>query len=217
MQLSETIKLYPTKQQKELIKTTMNEYISTVNSLVSDAVSGKSVAKLTTANVDAALPSALLNQCIRDAKSIIKKYYKACYETVINNRKHKETKLAPRLPVLRKPCCYINNQNFKINGGCVEFPVIVNGKSKRIPVKIKLTDRQRELPLSHKLGTMRIVVKGKTIVAQLVYNIEEPVPNTDGIVMGVDLGIKCPAVLPLPLFLLPASQAGAQALAEHGR
>ncbi len=37
MQLSETVKLYPTKYQSELSKATMSEYISTVNSLVSDA------------------------------------------------------------------------------------------------------------------------------------------------------------------------------------
>lgn len=35
MQLSETIKLYMTKEQKSLIVTTMNQYINTVNSLVS--------------------------------------------------------------------------------------------------------------------------------------------------------------------------------------
>lgn len=75
MQLSETVKLYPTKYQSKLIKAAMAEYISTVNSLVSDAVSGKSISKLTTADVCADLPSALTNQCIRDAKSIIKKHY----------------------------------------------------------------------------------------------------------------------------------------------
>ena len=72
MQLSETIKLYPTKYQKDLIVDAMAEYIETVNSLVSDAVSGHSIAKITTADVNANLPSALLNQCIRDAKSVVK-------------------------------------------------------------------------------------------------------------------------------------------------
>lgn len=37
MQLSETIKLYMTKEQKSLVVMTMNEYINTVNSLVSAA------------------------------------------------------------------------------------------------------------------------------------------------------------------------------------
>lgn len=70
MQLSETIKLYMTKEQKSLVVMTMNEYINTVNSLVSAASNGTSISKYTTADVKASLPSALTNQCIRDAKSM---------------------------------------------------------------------------------------------------------------------------------------------------
>ena len=76
MQLTETVKLYPNKYQTELIKATMTEYISTVNHLVLDAINGRAITKITTADVNAALPSALCNQCIRDAKSIIRKYNK---------------------------------------------------------------------------------------------------------------------------------------------
>ena len=68
MQLTETVKLYPNKYQTELIKATMSEYISTVNKLVFDAANGRSIAKITTADVKADLPSALCNQCIRDAE-----------------------------------------------------------------------------------------------------------------------------------------------------
>lgn len=45
-----------------------------------------------------------------------------------------------------------------------------------------------------KLGTMRIVSKGNKIVAQVVYEAAESQYSDDGNVMGVDLGIKCPAV-----------------------
>lgn len=199
MQLSETVKLYPTKYQLELIQTIMEEYISTVNSLVTDAVRGRSISKITTADVSANLPSALTNQCIRDAKSIVKKHYKACHKAVLKNRKLVKKKsairvTAPKLPVLRKPCCYINNQNFKVNDGNIEFPVMINSKSKRISVKTKMSDKQKSVFASYKLGTMRIVVKGNSIVAQIVYDKEEPAISADGNVMGVDLGIKCPAV-----------------------
>lgn len=199
MQLSETVKFYPTEYQLELIKATMTEYISVVNSLVSDATSGKSITKLTTADVKANLPSALINQCIRDAKSIVKKHYNSCHKAVLKNRSLAKKKsnirvTAPSLPVLKKPCCYINNQNFKICGDFIEFPVMINGKSKRISVKTKMSDNQKSIVSSHKLGTIRIVVKGNSIVAQIVYDREEPVILSDGSVMGVDLGIKCPAV-----------------------
>lgn len=198
MHLSETVKLYPTKYQSELINATMSEYISTVNSLVSDATSGKSISKITTADINSNLPSALTNQCIRDAKSIVKKHYKTCHNAVLKNRKLAKNKLnirtsAPNLPVLRKPCCYINNQNFKINNGNIEFPVIIDGKSKRISVKTKMSDKQKSVFVSYKLGTMRIIVKGNSLVAQIVYDADEITSNGNN-TMGVDLGIKCPAV-----------------------
>lgn len=199
MQLSETVKVYPTEYQKILIAQTMAEYIGTVNSLVSDAVSGHSIAKITTADVSADLPSALLNQCIRDAKSIIKKHYKYCHAAVLKNRSLAKRGCAirvkaPSLPVVKKPCCYINNQNYKIKDNCIDFPVMINGKSKRISVSVKLTDRQKSLFSDAKFGTMRIVTKNHTLVAQIVYEVAEPELKLDGNIMGVDLGIKCPAV-----------------------
>lgn len=198
MQLSETVKLYLTREQKSLITATMAEYISTVNSLVSDATNGISISKYTTADVKANLPSALTNQCIRDAKSIVKKYTKACRDADRKNaqlaKQGKNIKVIATIPVLRKPCCYINNQNYKVNGDYIEFPVLVNGKSKRLSVKAKLTDNQKSIFASSKLDTMRIICKNNKIVAQIVYEVAEPVYDGEGNVMGVDLGIKCPAV-----------------------
>ena len=199
MQLSETVKIYPTEYQKTLIIQAMTEYIDTVNSLVSDAVSGHSITKTTTADVNANLPGALLNQCIRDAKSIVKKHYKYCHKAVLKNRslakRGSDIRVkAPNLPILRKLCCYINNQNYKINDNCIEFPVMINGKSKRISVSVKLTERQKSLFSDAKFGTMRIVIKNYTLVAQIVYKIVEPEFKSEGNIMGIDLGIKCPAV-----------------------
>ena len=57
-----------------------------------------------------------------------------------------------------------------------------------------MTERQKAIFSSAKLGTMRIVVKNKQIVAQIVYEAEEQPSPTQGNTMGVDLGIKCPAV-----------------------
>ena len=198
MQLSETVKLYMTSEQESLITATMTEYINTVNSLVSDATNGTSISKYTTANVKVNLPAALTNQCIRDAKSIVKKYNKACRDADRKNNKptkhDKDIKVVAAIPVLRKPCCYINNQNYKVNGDYIEFPVLINGKSKRLAIKSRMTDKQKSIFAGSKLGTMRIVYKNNKIVAQIVYALAEPVYNGEGNVMGVDLGIKCPAV-----------------------
>lgn len=112
MQLSETVKLYPTEYQIELTRNTMSEYISTVNNIVSDYTNKdngniesvkeikniKSISKLTAADVKAKLPSALCNQCIRDAKSIVKKYDKACKE-VEKAKKNKKNKKVKRIKI----------------------------------------------------------------------------------------------------------------------
>ena len=199
MQLSETVKLYMTKEQKALIVTAMDEYIRVVNRLVSVALNGTSISKYTTADVKANLPSALTNQCIRDAKSIVNKYNRAVRQVSVKNKKLAKQKSEivvkePAISVLRKPCCYINNQNFKMKDDYMEFPVRINGKSKRIAIHTSLTDRQKSLFAGSKLGTMRIVYKGSKIVAQIVYEVTEPEYSDDGNVMGVDLGMKCPAV-----------------------
>ena len=190
MQLSETIKLYPTKEQYSLMTRTMETYISTVNGLVFDAMQGTSLAKYTSKDVTANLPSALINQCIRDAKSIVSKHYKFCHKAVLKNRSlcKKGSSIfvtAPKFPVLKKPCCYINNQNFRLSGKCIEFPVMINGKSKRISVATRMTDRQSKLLTSAKHGTMRIIVKGQSIIAQIVYDITEPVYHDKGNVMEI--------------------------------
>lgn len=92
MQLSETVKLYMTKEQKTLVIMTMTEYINTVNSLVSVAINGTSISKYTTADVNVSLPSALTNQCIRDAKSIVNKYNKDCRKISAKNKKFSKQK-----------------------------------------------------------------------------------------------------------------------------
>lgn len=199
MQLSETLKLYMTREQKLLIVMAMNEYISTVNSLVSVATNGTSISKYTTVNVNASLPSALTNQCIRDAKSIVNKYNKDCRKVSTKNKKLAKQKSnimikEPTVPVLKRPCCYINNQNFKIKDNCIEFPVLINGISRRIAIRTSMTNKQKLIFANAKLGTMRIVYKGNKIVSQIVYKVNEPEYTDDGNVMGIDLGIKCPAV-----------------------
>lgn len=199
MQLSETIKFYMTKEQKSLVIETMNQYINTVNSLVSVAINGTSISKYTTADVNASLPSVLTNQCIRDAKSIINKYNKDFRKVSAKNKKLSKQKSSitikkPTVPILKKLCCYVNNQNFKIKDNHIEFPVLINGKSKRIAIRTSITDNQKLMFANAKLGTMRIVYKGNKIVAQIIYEVAEPEYTDNGNVMGIDLGIKCPAV-----------------------
>lgn len=95
--------------------------ITTVNNLVSmGGVSGNSIVKITTTDVGANLPSALINQCIRDAKSIIKKHYKVCHKTILKNRKFVKSgsnirTKAPNLPMLKNPLS-LDMRSVKLKG-----------------------------------------------------------------------------------------------------
>ena len=127
MQLSETVKLYLTQEQKSFILATMDAHICTVNSLVSLAISGTSISKYTTANVVANLPSALINQCIRDARSIIRKHYKECHQAVIRNRKLAKSgsplrTKAPRIPILKKHAVMSTTRISALPGTVSSFP-----------------------------------------------------------------------------------------------
>lgn len=199
MQLSETVKLYLDKEQRALVYNTMKEYIRTVNGLVSFAVSGNDMTGMTSKDVSAALPSALKNQCIRDARSILRKHKReskrvSAKNEMLEKQGSTERIKEPKVPVLKKLCCYINNQNYRIKDGKLQFPVIVKGRSGRLSVRTELTERQKDIFDSAKFGTMRIVVKNGKIVAQIVYEKTEAETKTDGNTMGIDLGIKCPAV-----------------------
>ncbi|MDR9792232.1 transposase [Aeribacillus pallidus] len=172
MKLTVNFKILPTKEQEQYLEQTLNEYINTVNNIVQIMINRHT--KLTSKNIKANLPSAVKNQAIQDARSVYRKYKKT-----------------NKLPILRKPVCIWNNQNYKIND-CLSFPVSINGKSQRIKVKTILTDYQKQ-ELNNKLGTLRITKKSGKWIAQIVVDVPEKQSN-DNNIMGVDLGLKVPAV-----------------------
>ena len=170
------IKLLLNKSQDNLLKAMSKEYIASVNALVQSMVdAGKSItysSKEFTAN----LPSAVKAQCTLDAKSIYQKHKKGVTRTIA---------------VLKKPVCIWNNQNYSIEDGGISFPVWV-GKSRRIIVKAEITDEQKQ-QLQGKLGTLRITQKSDKWIAQIAVEVDEKESRGDN-VMGVDLGLKVPAV-----------------------
>lgn len=120
--------------------------------------------------------------------------YMRCHSTVLENRKRHVKRTAPKLPILKRPVCYINNQNFKVKDNCLEFPMMVGGKCKRISVSCTMTQRQKDLfANTPKYGTLRLVIKNGNLCAQIIYEAEEQT-STGEHVMGIDLGIKVPAV-----------------------
>ena len=173
------IKLEANKEQLELIKQSSNEYINVINTLVSEMITTQSPTPKTTKDINASLNSSVKNQAIRDAKSVFKKAKKTEYKIV---------------PVLKKPIIVWNNQNYTINNQSIRVPFIIDGKSQKIEIKVNILDYERNLIESAiKLGSLRITRKGNKYVAQLAIetNVKEHT-GTKG--MGVDLGIKIPAV-----------------------
>ena len=222
MVLTTSLKLELNSSDEHLLRAEMEKYLACVNSLVALHLSGVSIQKFSSKDVYAELASAVKNQAIRDAKSVLRRYAKKQRKVERKRAWFAEQGKTPKhpirdakVPILRRLVLLVNNQNFKIdlNAKTVSFPLFRDGKT--APRKTKrnsvqkvirvaaVTPRHKEiLTTTPHLATLRIVVKGDKFLAQVGYTVEEPEtaeldapladPNT--LVMGVDLGIKCPAV-----------------------
>lgn len=175
------VKLLPTKEQTQLLEQSSHEYIKVINTLVAEMVEVKKSTKKSTKDIEANIPSAVKNQAIKDAKSV--------FSTKVKKSKYKI------VPILKKPICVWNNQNYSLDFTFISFPIMVNGKSTRIKVRALLIDKDNRNfgLLKHKLGTLRITKKSHKWVTQISVTI--PTTEKTGTkILGVDLGLKVPAV-----------------------
>lgn len=175
MKTTGQVRLYPTPEQVALLRAHCQEYVSTINVLVqaldSDALpeGGKDTS---TKDFTAALPSAVKNQALRDARSVWKRSFEL-----------------GRVPMLRKPICQWNNQNWRIEGNSLIIPVCTGGQVGQIAIRCSTFTP---------LGTpalLRISRKRGKWIADIALTLPEPEPTTGEAIMGVDLGIKVPAVV----------------------
>lgn len=174
------VKLLPTKEQASILREMSQLYISTINMLVSEMVAEKKSTNKSSKDIPVSLPSAVKNQAIKDAKSVFKKAKKSKF-TII--------------PILKKPVSIWNNQNYSFDFTHISMPIMVNGKATKTPIRALLVDKDNrnfEL-LKHKIGTLRITQKSGKWMAQISVTIPT-IKETGGKVMGVDLGLKVPAV-----------------------
>ena len=193
MQVVLQIKILPTKLEAKIIDDTLTGYIAMVNDIVSDFVDlGKLIPK-TSAHIKRDIPSALKAQAIQDARSVFKKYTKDSKSAIRFNEKNPTKKQKTvKVPVLKRPVSIWNNQNYSVEDEAISFPLWINGKAKKTSVKAVITDRHKAL-LQNKLGTLRISRKRGKYIAQIAVDV--PTENNHGTsVMGIDLGLKIPAV-----------------------
>jgi IS605 OrfB family transposase len=203
------VRLYPTPAQAAILRTRCQEYISTINVLV-DALDcdllpdgGKGTS---TKDFTAILPSAVKNQALRDACSLWKRSLSLGV-----------------LPALRKPICQWNNQNWQMDGDRLVIPMCRDGRIEQIaircaPVTLEqickrwgrravfaaVPDSADSLPagltflrfaVGDAPGMLRIKRKRRRWIAEIALTLPAPEPTDGEAVIGVDLGIKIPAVI----------------------
>lgn len=168
------VRLYPTPEQGAVLHAHCQEYISTINVLVQALDSDVLPEDASTKDFTAALPSAVKNQALRDARFV----WKRSFELGV-------------VPVLRKPMCQWNNQNWRIEGDALLIPVCQDGQVGQIAIRCSGAE-----PLG-KRGVLRIKRKRGKWMADIAYTLPEPelVPDQGQGIMGVDLGVKVPAVV----------------------
>jgi IS605 OrfB family transposase len=113
-----------------------------------------------------------------------------------NKRKEKgyENVKEPTVPVFKSPFFGVETLYYDVLDDHIKFPIRENGKVRRIPIKAVIDERAKKHFDGKKLGEMKFVYQGRKIVAQIPYEVAEAEEREDGNVMGVDLGLKCPAV-----------------------
>jgi len=165
------VRLYPTLAQSRLLMAHCMEYISTVNVLVQAIDADMLADGFSTKDFTAALPSAVKNQVLRDAHSVWKR---SCE--------------LGTLPFLKKPLCQWNNQNWQMKDETLLIPVCLDGKIQQVRVACAA------VPVEGFKGLLRIKKKRGKWIADVTMTTPKPEPSVEQGVMGVDLGIKLPAV-----------------------
>lgn len=166
------VRLYPTREQGRLLMAHCQEYISTVNVLASaldaDVIPHE---QFSTKDFVSLLPSCVKNQALRDARSVFKRSLDL-----------------DKLPLLRKPICQWNNQNWRIEQDTLIIPVCLESKIQQIEVE------RASVALVGQPGLLRIKKKRGKWIADITMTQEKPEASQEEGVMGIDLGIKVPAV-----------------------
>ena len=181
IKLTKTVRLFPSNEQAELIASLMQEYINAFNLTLTEMINYDQHFRFSSKQISGNLPSCIKNEIAGEALASDKKMFK--YHM--------------KQPVLKKRYASWNNQNYSIykddNNYFISFPVWKDGKSRKITVKASMPNEVFTFLEAHKLGSMRIKKKHHKFVAFIAY---EPVIekcDSSG-VMGIDLGLKCPAV-----------------------
>ena len=177
------IRLYPTREQARMLREHCQEYIDCVNVIVQAHDADMLPKGFSTKDFTAPLPSAVKNQVIRDAGSVSTRSFEL-----------------GRISILKKPFAQWNNQNWKLEmsetrshkkgglRGTLIIPMWDGTRTRQVKMACC-----GEMPVGEK-GILRIKRKDEKWVADATTTLPVKEAEQSQIVMGVDTGIKVPAV-----------------------
>ena len=181
LMLTKDVKLLPTNAQKDLLKQTMLNYIDTLNRVLTEMIDYDQHYRFSSKLISGDLPSSLKNEVAGEALSADNKMFKT----------------HSKQPVFKKLYASWGNQNLKISkkddGYYISVSVWKDGKSHRISIKTTMSDEDFAFLNAHKLGSTKIKFINKKTIARIAYEPDMKKCEASG-VMGIDLGLKCPAV-----------------------
>ncbi|GAC1358068.1 MAG: hypothetical protein NVS2B12_20690 [Ktedonobacteraceae bacterium] len=166
------IRLYPTPEQSHLLMAHCQEYIATINVLIASIDADILPENASSKDFVSPLPSIVKCQALQDAYSV----FKRSLELGV-------------IPILKKPICVWNNQNWHLTDTTLKIPVYRNGKAERIAIACD------GWVYAGKAGTLRIKKKRNKWIADISLTLPDVTYTESEKVMGVDLGINVPAWL----------------------
>src|SRR5262249_38156432 len=151
----------PTPEQAILLRAHTQEYISAINVLTHALDAGvlpDDGQGASTKDFTAALPSAVKNQALRDARSVWTRAFEL-----------------GRLPVLRKPLCQWNNQNWRsesrTDGETLLLPLYQDGQVRQASIRCAALNQEGQP------GLLRIKRKRGKWIAEIAYTLPAPEPT----------------------------------------
>jgi len=176
-------KLCPTKYQDKILHQNSKEYIRAVNQLTHTEYLNEEWKKFSSKNVDAQISGNLRDSVKQDMRSILSKHNK-------NKRKNPDVKL----PLLKKPILKWSYVGYGIRENQILRLQCWDEKSIKMFVKADILPEHYKLIEQGKIGSLRVTQKNNKWIAQIAITLPDIEKLNTDIVMGVDVGIKIPAV-----------------------
>ena len=196
MYLVKTVKLKPNKEQEKKINILMEEYIKSVNYVLTFFIREGADAKITTDMIPLALPSSMKTASIKDAKKQYKLYRILSGEDFLRILQNPGEKIKERIPYVHNLYAKWNKNTVKFDEKTISLPSWDNDHYERMQIKYLMPEEILKFLDAYPPISVELIWRKKKLIALFTSSVKEPAiaKNTKENVMGIDLNIKCPAV-----------------------